>query len=123
MREVKRIIRYQAIKFLIPFHLKLTKMTNETGGEIPENKRFCNDKQTMTGMKSWRWNNTFVLSCSFGTDNDNRLQAILVVACSFFGNNVVPNKRSIYVDNVQISRYTLIKYRFLETLLWIFQLE
>ncbi len=31
-------------------------MTNKTGGEIPENKRFCNDKQPETGMKSLRWN-------------------------------------------------------------------
>lgn len=29
------------------------------------------------------WSNTFVLSRSFGTDNDNWLQVILVVACSF----------------------------------------
>ena len=47
-------------------------------------------------LPAFSWNNTvcpledkvecpgiFVLSCSSGTDNDNRLQVILVVACSF----------------------------------------
>jgi hypothetical protein len=58
-------------------------MTNKTGGEISENKRFCNDKQPETGMKSLRWSNISVLSRSSGTDIVNRLQVILVVACSF----------------------------------------
>ena len=35
-----------------------------------------------------------------------------MVACSFFcRNNVVPNKRNVYVDNVYELNYTLIKYK------------
>ena len=53
-----------------------------------------------------------MLYCSSGTDNVNRLQVILVVACSFFVKNiVVPNERNIYVDNVYGLIYTLLKYK------------
>lgn len=38
--------------FLIPFLLKLTKMKQKDTGKIPKNKRFCNDKQPVTRMKS-----------------------------------------------------------------------
>lgn len=38
--------------FLIPFLLKLTKMKQKDTGKIPQNKRFCNDKQPETRMKS-----------------------------------------------------------------------
>ena len=38
--------------FLIPFLLKLTKMKQKDTGKIPQNKRFCNDKQPVTRMKS-----------------------------------------------------------------------
>lgn len=46
--------------FLIPFLLKLTKMKQKDTGKIPKNKRFCNDKQPVTRMKSLSLNNKSV---------------------------------------------------------------
>jgi hypothetical protein len=51
-------------------------------------------------LKLGRWNNTSVLYCSSGTDNVNRLQVILVIACSFkmkaFWKNVL-NMHNVHI--------------------------